>query len=180
MEGDSNPLLEWRLAPTLEENKAKPDTVLSQVYLTFGRSRNSPSKDPTLRLWLAAKVEGKHKIILIADASVNFKTQLRANEVRLFQTERCKNPDLIFMVQTLPGIHFYQSNYPYQQIDQDNIWERWQPSAEALASTPGRGAITPPPPSPRATQESGTAEFQLPKQNPLIKSESSLQVDLHE
>ena len=110
LENVKTPLLEWRLAPTSEENKAKPDIVLSQVYLTFGRSRNSPDKDPTLRLWLAAKIEGKRKRILLADASVNFATQVRSSEVRLFQTERCKNPDLIFVVHTLPGIHFFQSN----------------------------------------------------------------------
>jgi hypothetical protein len=50
----------------------------------------------------------------------------------------CQNTSLEFQIKVLPGIHFYQSDIPYEQIDQNNIWTKWAPTPELLAATPGR------------------------------------------
>jgi hypothetical protein len=54
------PLLEWRIAPSSAQNKELPEVLLSQVYLTFARSKTSPNNLPTFRLWLAGSIQGQH------------------------------------------------------------------------------------------------------------------------
>ena len=143
------PLLEWRLAPTSARNKDFPDIPLSQVYLTFAKSRTSPNNPPTFRLWLAGSIQGQRKRILLAFSKMSLNKQRRATIIKLCKTEKCLNTRIEFELKVLPGIHFFQSNVPYKQADQSNIWALWAPSAEILASTPGREKIIPPPPSPR-------------------------------
>ena len=76
LQGTTAPTLEWRMAPTSEQNKADPDHKLSQIFLTFTRSRNSPDNEPTLRLWLAGTAQGQRKRLLLAFASQYFHQQL--------------------------------------------------------------------------------------------------------
>jgi hypothetical protein len=143
------PLLEWRLGPSSEQNKNNSDVTLSQVFLTFDKSLNSPQNTPTMRLWLSGVLNGSRKRLLLAYSKEDFNRQLKATELQLSRTQLCQNTSVEFQIKVLPGIHFYQSDVPYVQINQDNIWTLWAPSPELLASTPGREKINPPPPSAR-------------------------------
>jgi hypothetical protein len=98
---------------------------------------------------LSGRLNGSRKRLLLAYSKEEFNQQLKASELQLPRTELGQNTSIEFQIKVLPGIHFYQSNIPYVQIDQDNVWTKWTPSRELLASTPGREKINPPPPFPR-------------------------------
>jgi hypothetical protein len=103
---EDSPLFEWRLSPSSEQNKANPEILLSQVYLTFAKSMNSPQNHPTMRLWLSGYLNEKRKRILLAYSREALNQQLRASELQLPGTEMCQNTSLEFQIKVLPGIHF--------------------------------------------------------------------------
>ena len=117
-----------------------------------------------MRLWLSGHLNGKRKRLLLAYSREAFNLKLRATELQLPRTEMCQNTSLEFQIKVLPGIHFYQSDVPYEQIDQSNIWTKWTPTSELLASTPGREKINPPAPSPRNQQNSTVDQTIQPQQ----------------
>ena len=160
---DDAPLLEWRLGPSSEQNTNNSDVTLSQVFLTFDKSLNSPKNTPTMRLWLSGVLNGSRKRLLLAYSKEDLNHQLKATELQLPRTQLCQNTSAEFQIKALPGIHFYQSDIPYVQIDQENIWTLWTPSPELLASTPGREKINPPPPSPRNQSTANVAQTVLPQ-----------------
>jgi len=168
------PLLEWRLGPSSEQNKNNPDITLSQVFLTLDKSLNSPQNAPTMRLWLSGTLNGSRKRLLIAYSKEDFNKQLKATELLLPRTQLCQNTSAEFHISVLPGIHFYQSDIPYVHVNQDNIWTLWTPSAELLASTPGREKINPPPPSPR---NQSTSQVTLPASLQHIPSRETCSTD---
>ena len=107
---------------------------LSHVYLTFSRSLNSPHNPPSLRLWIAGTAKGKKRRWLLAGTTTSHHEQLAAQQLTLTPTSYSPHINLEFELTVLHGIHFYQSDVDYSEVNADNMYEVWAPRSEAPAT----------------------------------------------